>query len=196
MGRGGSVSIKTRFGLDGPRIESQWGGEIFRTRPDRPRGPPSLLYKGYRVFPGGKATGPWRWPPIPSSAEVKERVELYLYSPSGPSWPVIGWNLPLPLGSVIVRRALGLTVWQYRTNDWFTQNTCCVCTCVLCACAKACSGTYMSCHRCCCIYKAHSGFHSCSGPSLLRPDNNTVNSTNLRLCMTPCSLVESKVTPH
>jgi hypothetical protein len=27
-------------------------GEIFRTRPDRPWGPPSLLYNGYRVFPG------------------------------------------------------------------------------------------------------------------------------------------------
>ena len=26
----------------------------------------------------------------PSSAEDKERVELYLYSPSGPSWPVLG----------------------------------------------------------------------------------------------------------
>jgi len=26
----------------------------------------------------------------PSSAEVKERVELYLYSTSGSSWPVIG----------------------------------------------------------------------------------------------------------
>jgi hypothetical protein len=30
------------------------GGEIFRTCPDRPWGPPSLLYNGYRVFPGGK----------------------------------------------------------------------------------------------------------------------------------------------
>jgi hypothetical protein len=28
--------------------------------------------------------------PPPSSAEVKERVELYLYSPSELSWPVIG----------------------------------------------------------------------------------------------------------
>jgi len=28
--------------------------EIFRTCPDRPWGPPSLLYIGYRVFPGGK----------------------------------------------------------------------------------------------------------------------------------------------
>jgi hypothetical protein len=35
------------------------GGEIFRTRPDRPWGPPSLLYNGYRVFPGGKAAGAW-----------------------------------------------------------------------------------------------------------------------------------------
>ena len=29
-------------------------GEIFRTIPDRPWGPPSLLYKGYRVFSGVK----------------------------------------------------------------------------------------------------------------------------------------------
>ena len=34
------------------------------------------------------------YPPA-SSAEVKERVELYLYSPSGPSWSVLGWTLPL-----------------------------------------------------------------------------------------------------
>jgi hypothetical protein len=30
-------------------------------------------------------------------AEVKERVKLYLYYPSGPSWPVLGCSLPLPL---------------------------------------------------------------------------------------------------
>jgi hypothetical protein len=29
----------------------------------------------------------------PSSVEVKERVGLYLYSPSGLSWPVLGWIL-------------------------------------------------------------------------------------------------------
>ena len=28
------------------------GGEIFRTYPDRPWDPPSLLYNGYPVFPG------------------------------------------------------------------------------------------------------------------------------------------------
>jgi hypothetical protein len=36
------------------------GGEIFSIRPDRPWGLPSLLYNGYRVIPGGKATGAWR----------------------------------------------------------------------------------------------------------------------------------------
>jgi hypothetical protein len=45
--------IATRYGLEGPGIESRWG-EIFRTYPDRLRGPHSLLYNGYRVFPGGK----------------------------------------------------------------------------------------------------------------------------------------------
>ena len=58
-GRDSSVGIATRYGLDGPGIESRWGGEIFRTRPDWPWGPPSLLYNGYRVFPGGKAAGAW-----------------------------------------------------------------------------------------------------------------------------------------
>ena len=39
------------------------GGEFFRTHTDRPWDPPSLLYNGYRVLPGGKAAGAWRWPP-------------------------------------------------------------------------------------------------------------------------------------
>jgi len=47
------------------------GGEIFRTRPDRPWGPPSLLYNGYRVFPGGKVRpGRAADHSPPSSAEV------------------------------------------------------------------------------------------------------------------------------
>jgi hypothetical protein len=59
----------TGYGLDGPRIESRWG-EIFRACPDRPWGPHSLLYNGYRVFPGDNAAGAWRWPLTPSSGEV------------------------------------------------------------------------------------------------------------------------------
>ena len=44
---------------------------------------------------GGKAARGVNHPP-PSNAEVKERVELYVHSTSGPSWPVTGQNLPLP----------------------------------------------------------------------------------------------------
>jgi hypothetical protein len=47
-----------RAGRSGDRIPV--GGEKFRTLPDRLCGPPSLVYKGYRVFPGGKAAGAWR----------------------------------------------------------------------------------------------------------------------------------------
>jgi hypothetical protein len=61
------------------------GGEIFRTCPDRLWGPPSLLYNGYLVFPGGKKrAGRDADPSPPSIAVGHERVELYLYSPYGP----------------------------------------------------------------------------------------------------------------
>ena len=64
------ILSSTAYGLDGPGIESRWG-EIFRTSPDWPWVPSSLLYNGYWVFPRGKVlpgrdadTSP------PSSAEV------------------------------------------------------------------------------------------------------------------------------
>jgi hypothetical protein len=67
------------------------GSEIFRTRPDRPWGQPSLLYNGYGVHSRGvKRPGRGVDHPPSSSTEVKERVEIYLYFPSGPSWPVTG----------------------------------------------------------------------------------------------------------
>ena len=69
-GPGSVVGIATAYGLDGPGIETRWG-EIFRTSPDRPWGPSSLLYNGYRVFPGGKVLPGHDADPSPrSSAEV------------------------------------------------------------------------------------------------------------------------------
>jgi len=41
-------------------------------------------------FPGVKRPGRGADHPPIYSAEVKGRIELYLYSPSGPSWPVLG----------------------------------------------------------------------------------------------------------
>ena len=75
MGRDSSVGIATGYGLDGPGIESRLEGEIFRTCPDRPWDPPSLLYNGYRVFPWGKERpGRDADPSPPSSAVGHERV--------------------------------------------------------------------------------------------------------------------------
>jgi hypothetical protein len=59
MDRYSAVGIATRYGLDIPAIESQWGRDF--PHPSRTAlAPPSLLYNGYRVFPGGKAARAWR----------------------------------------------------------------------------------------------------------------------------------------
>jgi hypothetical protein len=53
-----AVGIATRYGLDGPGFETQWGGRDICMRPHRPRGPPNLMYNGYRVsFSGVKQPG-------------------------------------------------------------------------------------------------------------------------------------------
>jgi hypothetical protein len=88
MGRDSSVGIATRYRLDGSGIESRWGQDIAH---------PASYTMGTKSFPGVNRPGHDVDHPPSSSAEVKERIELYLYSPSGPSWPVTEWTLPLPL---------------------------------------------------------------------------------------------------
>jgi hypothetical protein len=51
VARDSVVGLATRYGLDGPGIESRWRRDL-RTRPDRPWGHNHLLYNGYRVLPG------------------------------------------------------------------------------------------------------------------------------------------------
>jgi len=51
---------------------------------------PASYTMGTGSFPGVKRLGRGVGHPPPPSAEVKERAELYLYSPSGNPWPVIG----------------------------------------------------------------------------------------------------------
>jgi hypothetical protein len=57
MGRDSVVGVTTRYRLDGAGSYPD-GDETFRTRPERPWGPPSLLYNEYRFsFPGVKHSG-------------------------------------------------------------------------------------------------------------------------------------------
>jgi hypothetical protein len=81
-------SDSLRAGRSGDRIPA--GGDIFRARPHGYWGPPSLLYNGYRVsiLVVKRPERGVDQPPL-YSAEVKERVELYIHSSSGLSWPVL-----------------------------------------------------------------------------------------------------------
>jgi hypothetical protein len=70
-GPGSSVGISTDYGLDGPRSNSGAVEIFLLSRPVL--GPPSLLYNGYRVFPGGKVRrGRAADHSPPSSAAVME----------------------------------------------------------------------------------------------------------------------------
>ena len=57
-------------------------------------------------FPGGKRPGRGVDHPPQFSPEDKETVEVYLYSSSGLSWPVLGWTCPY-----------FLPVTQYKLNS-------------------------------------------------------------------------------
>jgi len=72
-------------------------GEIFRTPPD-----PASYAMGTRSFLGLQWPGRGVDHPSSSSPEVKERVELYLYSPSGPLWPFLGGTSLFAFAIVLV----------------------------------------------------------------------------------------------
>jgi hypothetical protein len=48
------------------------------------------------LFQGVKRQGLGVDHTLPTNAEVKEREDLYFFSPSG-SWLLLGWNLPFTL---------------------------------------------------------------------------------------------------
>ena len=90
VGRNSVVSIATRYDLGGPGKESRRGAILFDTRPDWLWGPSSLLYNGYQVSSQGLKRSGREFDHISSGAEVKDRVELHLYSPSGTPRPLLG----------------------------------------------------------------------------------------------------------
>ena len=84
------VGTETRYELDGLGIESRWRRDF--SHPSRPAlgVHPASYTMRTGSFSGVKRPGRGVDHPPPSSTEVEGRVELYLYSPSGPSWPVLG----------------------------------------------------------------------------------------------------------
>jgi hypothetical protein len=66
------------------------GGDIFCTLHTGCEAHPASYTLATGSFPGVKRPGRGVDHPPPSSAEVTERVELYLYSPTGLMCPVLG----------------------------------------------------------------------------------------------------------
>ena len=62
---------------------------------------PTFYTVGTWSFPGLKRPGRGVDHPPASNAEVEGRVELYICSPSGASWALLGSPLPLPLLYII-----------------------------------------------------------------------------------------------
>jgi hypothetical protein len=73
-----------------PRFEPRWVRKFFfpSILAPRPNRPPVQWALG--LFPGVKWPGRGINHPHPSSVEVKEKVELYVYSSFGRLWPVTG----------------------------------------------------------------------------------------------------------
>jgi len=65
----------------------------FHTCPDWTWDQPILLYEYWVSFPGGKWPGRGVERPFSSSAKVKKRVKLHLYTSSGSSQAVIWKNV-------------------------------------------------------------------------------------------------------
>ena len=76
MGRSSSFGIATRYGMDGPEIESRWGANFSAPLQTGPGAHPASYTMGNRSFPEVKRAEFDVDHPPPSSAEVKERVEL------------------------------------------------------------------------------------------------------------------------
>ena len=89
MGWDSAVGIVTSYGMDGSGIEFRWGQDF----PQSSRfalGPTQRPTLDTGPFPGVKRSRRGVYHPPPFSTKVKERVELYFYSPSGPSLFALG----------------------------------------------------------------------------------------------------------
>jgi hypothetical protein len=84
---------------------------------------PAFCTMGTESVPWVKRPGRGVDHPPPSSTKVKERVELYLYSPSGPSWPVLGWTLPYPGNFVLYFLKANIYKYSVITDIIFIHQT-------------------------------------------------------------------------
>jgi hypothetical protein len=108
------VGVTTRYGLDGPGIESRCRQDFPHPSRPAPCGPTQpLVQMGTGSFTGVKRPGRGADPPT-SSAEVEGRVELYICSSIGTSWSVIG--------RISVENSMGCDTTKLRVRAHFEQS--------------------------------------------------------------------------
>jgi len=97
-----AVVIATRYGLHGLGIEALWGQDF--PHPSRLAlgltQPPVQWIAG--PFPAGKTAGCGVDHPSTYSADCKERVQLYVYFPSGSSRPAVTVTFLLPVTLYVI----------------------------------------------------------------------------------------------
>jgi len=81
---------------------------------------PALYTMGTASFPRVKRLEHGVDHSSPCSSEIKERVELYLYSLSGSSCTVLGWTLPLPV------QRYGVQSVALQATDCHTGMSCAI----------------------------------------------------------------------
>jgi len=86
----GQDSIAICYGLDSLGIKSRGRARFSAPVQTGPGAHPTSYTMGTGSFLGVKQPGCGIDRPPPFTAKVKERVEVSLYSPSGPSWPLLG----------------------------------------------------------------------------------------------------------
>ena len=95
-GQDSIFGIASRHRRDGLGFET-YGSQIFLYPSGPAMGPTHLPIKWVLIiYSVGRSAGAWCCVPTSSRTDVKERVELYIESPAGPSWPVTGINVHLP----------------------------------------------------------------------------------------------------
>ena len=104
------------------RWSNPGGSEIFRTCPNRPWGPPSLLYIGYLVFSGSKEwPGRDADPSPPSSAVVKKDYSYTSTPPMGRT----AWTGPQCLYSTAIPLLPSVPVQYSYTSTPPMDRTAC-----------------------------------------------------------------------
>ena len=78
VGRNSSVGKVSRYRLDGPGIESWWGASFFAHVQNGSGAHPVSYTISTESFAGAERTVRNADHPLPSTTEIKERLDLYL----------------------------------------------------------------------------------------------------------------------